>query len=1238
MGPLSNKSILSLSLLLTLATPAALVLSISEAQAADEVRGLLKELQEPGRNDAENEKKNIESELMITKAETKAIEALQKILARKKGTTEEASLQHRLAEMYMRRAKTGRFFDLNRDSKFLMLTSFPVPPEKGLDWVRKANNVYTDIIRRFPKYEEIDTIVFNSAFAWQQLGKIKESENLYQALISKYPKSPLVPDAALALGELSYDQRRFALAMDHLAVVEKYPNSRVYLYALYKKAWAQYNIKDSDGAVKTLLEVAKASSATETESTKEKQNLRKESLRDLVLFVSDTKSSDEVYSMFKSFTTEEELGQSMYDLAKIHTLHGRHKQVASATSTFVKKHTSNPFIVKIQLLNVEANENLRQRDEVLSALQQSVDLCAPTSIWYLAQSPEVQKETCVEALNAKSHELANKWWDIWQKNKANTQFSQLTEKLFHIVLDKESHPNTQLRFGLAELLFQLGRWQEASTEYQTASLQLTEKKAKTPKEFNAKDEALSHDADYGALYSAEKATEKDAKSPLAFDRIRLAQEYVKHHPQGSHAAEVNLRIAVLYYAQKDIDNTLKTLKPILAQKDKTDLVKKAEDLHLDVLNSQKNYPEMQKAVSAYMATEKSAQRLDKLKLIELQTSYAFLQQKITENPDKAQAYSQELMDFAKKHPNTDLSSKALLQAAAINFNQGQGLAGAAAMTEMLSQNPKYDKTEQALMDAADAYAVAGEMVSAAKAYEKLASLNASKKWTYLETAADFYLLENEKSKAQGLFQDILKNVAATDRARVFTKLMETFGKDDQASIQKVKTQLLAMNLEPYATDMLSEQAEQALAQKQMPKAFDLAKKIMSRPVPEAARARARLVQARVLEQEFLGQSVNSSKADRMSMVLEMKVEKLEKAQTAFLSASRMSDNPETMLQAFLGIDRCYQGFIDSLKNMKLPAAMPENEQAQVRKDLAAVITPMEQKKQENLAETKKLLATRAPSSTMWSQLPGDQSPLPELKLQAIAFKAFNPEKWSVDAKKFAREDSTSCKTDKPEFAGCFNAKKWDVSNKVAQSLTQNKETLAQGLHHLALVADAQGKPGKALWLLKRAETVDGTHALIKYEKARVLAGFGMEAQSLDSFKQVLLMSMSSSELQTLSAKLAFSEGDFKSVVANFSGNSTSKLYDQGIGLLVAESLAQQGRTDDAIKLVTDLLKKDSGADALIERARLEEVYKFAPVTAAAFYEKAGAVSKNDEQKEWLKRKIEYLKINFKVGMTVTTGG
>ncbi|WP_374079406.1 tol-pal system YbgF family protein [Bdellovibrio bacteriovorus] len=158
--------------------------------AADKnAKGLLPEVRLNSSED-ENEKKAFSSEIMITRSENKAIESLQAIIKKKKGSKEEADLWYRLAEMYMRRSKSGRFFDLHQDTPLMKLSPFPVPNEKGSEAVKRAIKIYTKIEIDFPNFKQMDAVLFNNAFANQQVAQYRQSEALYHKLLTRFPKSP----------------------------------------------------------------------------------------------------------------------------------------------------------------------------------------------------------------------------------------------------------------------------------------------------------------------------------------------------------------------------------------------------------------------------------------------------------------------------------------------------------------------------------------------------------------------------------------------------------------------------------------------------------------------------------------------------------------------------------------------------------------------------------------------------------------------------------------------------------------------------------------------------------------------------------------------------------------------------------------------------------------------------------------------------------------------------------------
>ena len=152
--------------------------------------------------------------------------------------------------------------------------------------------------------------------------------------------------------------------------------------------------------------------------------------------------------------------------------------------------------------------------------------------------------------------------------------------------------------------------------------------------------------------------------------------------------------------------------------------------------------------------------------------------------------------------------------------------------------------------------------------------------------------------------------------------------------------------------------------------------------------------------------------------------------------------------------------------------------------------------------------------------------------------------------------------------------------------------------------------------------------MIQYQKGKVLYSVEGINSALPYFEKVLDMKKTSPELVVMSALKSFSDRDFITATEEFSRLSTEELYTYSLGELYVEATAQKGETEDALKLSSKLLNlKPESVDMLIEQARVLEVFSVKKESAMTSYQKALSKSSNGEQKDWLKKKIEFLKTN-----------
>ncbi len=1161
---------------------------------AAETKGLLPEVR-MGNSESENERKSFNSEILITQAENKAIDTLLGLIKQRKGAPEEADLHYRLAELYMRRSKSGRFFDLNKNSKLLKLSPFPVPADGGAESIRKASAIYYKIEKDFPKFDQMDSVLFNNAFANQQLGKIKESQALYLSLITKFPNSVLTPDGTLALAELLYDQKRFQEALTQFQKVEKYPQSRVYNYALYKTAWTYYNMHDSANGIKKLIEVVEKNPALrDGEVPSNRHNLRREALRDLTIFVGDVYPAKDLYPFFAKITEDEELGQAMIDLAKLYDSHSRQKEMDIFLDEYIEKNKLGFAVVKAHLMLVDANEMLKRRDQVVKHLSEANELCQKKSAWHSMQKQDTVIEFCHESLRRASLEIASKWWEIWLKNKNHKEFSGYTEQAFKIILDNEdpARPDTKTRYAYAELLFQQAKYEEASNEYKTVGSKSDDKK-------------VAHDADYAALFSKEKSIEqsKEKDSVKEAERKALALNYLAKYPTGEHARSVSFKLGHIAYEENQYEEAAKKLKPIAESNINDDLKKKSEDLLLDILNIRKDYAGLQKVSKQILARTTDNARKDALVKINQEASFAEIQE-FAKTTQQKEVVAQKLSSFAKENANSSLASEAMWQSLSLYYADGK-ICDAADMTLQFTQKyPNDNRNTDALKEAAKSFAECGDLQKSADVFLKLADLDKKNRLTHLEVAADMNLLEKKTAEARKIYNLIANETNKENQEKIYSKILSTFKDNEKnAEYEKIENKLLSSGIEPYATQILTRRAKALYDAGKLSAAFDLALKVNSRNTSADIRAEARMIQARILEKEFTAQSVKA-KEDKFAMVLSLKTEKLDKAQTAYLSALKMTKDADLQLEALRAIDRCYANYIDSLTNTPLPATLSAEDQSVLRQELDKILSPIKEKQNENQDKLKSM----AKAQGQGLKADRDYASLSALSTVTPLVRYPAPQKF----KPFYLDKDAQLSANELE--------------KKARVLVRNKETRSQGLYLLSISAESRNQTEKALWLVEQSLKMDTNSSHLYYQKARLTYQLENMASAKAFFDKVLDMKMTSTEIKTFAAIKNFSEGNFLEANKFFSGLKKEDIYNYEVGAIYVESFIQMGDLDKALSSNLELLQgRKDNLELQLELAHLYETYKADRQKALSVYESILKQAKQDDLKEWLVKKINALK-------------
>lgn len=904
---------------------------------------------QPG-DEGNNDKKAVVAELFIASQEEKAIEQAKKLLNKYRGTTLEADILMRLGELHMRRAKSDRVLEVHRKSEEIVnIAPKLIQGAASKKQVQLAINYFDTIQKKHPHFDKMDSVVFNNAFANQQLNDYSKAERLFVFLVANFANSPLIPDSHLALGEIQFQRRHFKDALTHFQAIRNYPDSLVYPYGLYKGAWTKYNMRDAVGALADLEDVIRYGKYVKEQGIDARLDLRKEALMDMTLFFEDVLPAEKAYKYFQTQASELDVSPIILRLSDLYKRHGKNREVTVVLTEFIqnKKMSDSVPIAYAELM--EAYEKLKKRKDVVTLLSSLGSICEVKSAWSKSQI-ELSKESplrrldedglgidsaqklCQMGFTKMALGYANKWLKYWSKEPQSLELADAAESAFALYLEKsdKNEDAAKARFVYAELLFKRNKFRPASENYALVSTV-------------SKNDKMNHDSRYFALTSLEKAV--GAKwSDNDEDLFRgLAKEYLTFHKTGPYVLDIEFRVALIAYEKGRYDEA----EPIFLRlgesfKDKEKGLK-AQDLYMDTLNIKKNFVALRNYSLKLRDSTKDEERKNKYGKIHEEAYFQVIQEMETKK-DYLAAIS-EYTAFANKNPKSSLSQKALWNAMQLNFNINQWSEGANAA---VAYHEKYKGTkdgQDALLKAAQIYESLAQLNEAAAVLVKLAlEDNANKtKWNML--AADYYTLNRDYSKAKPIYEDI-KSKANSDisfRALEQLELIATAESQVKQREQYLR-EIASLGRQPQASQASLYFLEQTYAQGKQEDSFAMAKKILSQQKSGASRkalARARFIQAQIIGNEFKNQSVKA-KLERVQTVLLLKTEKLSRAQVAYQEAANYGDALTTVM-AYKELADCYLQYSEALRTMPVPAGIPEAEAEAFRQEMDKLAIPMEEK-------------------------------------------------------------------------------------------------------------------------------------------------------------------------------------------------------------------------------------------------------------------------------------------------------
>ncbi|NMB73741.1 MAG: tetratricopeptide repeat protein [Myxococcales bacterium] len=392
-----------------------------------------------------------------------------------------ADLYFRLAERYYERSRYVYYTEMQKYDEDVQKwmearEKNPEAPEPKID--NRGSKVYTDaamriyriIFERYKDYPRRDEVLFTMGYNLYESGEKAEGVKMYWELIKSFPESRFVPDAYLAMGEHYFNSNDVNNAKKAYEKALAFKDSKVYVFALYKLGWCDYNLGEYEKAIEKYKQVAglaQREAAAGEAGDKNKIQLRRESMQDMVLAYSQIDALEDAKEYYVSQLGESGALEFLRRLARTYETQGKAEMVVKSMRLLLSDYPNDPECPSFHNSIVLAYRKLNQREDVKREVNRLIDQYRPGSQWAevnknnkaaIARANNLVEESLRDLVTSYHREAQEtKSWDTYNLARG------IYAKYLKTFPDSESA--YKLRWYYADILYKMGDFFHAADEY-----------------------------------------------------------------------------------------------------------------------------------------------------------------------------------------------------------------------------------------------------------------------------------------------------------------------------------------------------------------------------------------------------------------------------------------------------------------------------------------------------------------------------------------------------------------------------------------------------------------------------------------------------------------------------------------------------------------------------------------------------------------------------------------------------
>lgn len=598
----------------------------------------------------------------------------------------------RLAELYVEKA--GLVDMRKQDDYDAQLKAFQsgqsrVKPKLDLkearDYNRKAIQLYEWFQRDFPNDPKLSQALFFLGYNYFELSESAKGSYYYDLLTKRFPNSPYVGEAKFALGEYYFEGEKWADAYREYTFLIQDRRHRLHTFALYKGAWCLYRIGKTQQAMKYLDFIIKTgrkegSDPNGLKKAINRSRLESEAMRDMVVFYADIGEPAKALAYFKGLTNDKEAMSYAEKLAYHYNDKGNKEASRDVFRVLIKENPTSPKSFEYQYQIVQNYFYTKSSPEFKEEVYRWIQDYGPRSNWasqnqdnkeFVANAYKLQEQT-LRTYTLQQHQTAQNSRAPYSQQSANEAY------LLYLQEFADSANASDMHFLYGELLFDMGRFEDAANQYQVVI------------DGNPSSKYYSRAAQ-NLLLALERIVPKDEDlqrkvgdsiEPIPMEPkverfVKVSLWYLSKFPNSEKDLEIRFRVGRLLYLNNRFDDASAMFKEIIKKYPKTKQAEYSANLLLDIYNLKKDYVGLEKVGTELLAVDSIASSKAGADIRGVMERASFKKGQDLEMEKKYKEYAEQFEIFAKQNPSSTLASTARFNAA-VNFERAGVFASAVA--------------------------------------------------------------------------------------------------------------------------------------------------------------------------------------------------------------------------------------------------------------------------------------------------------------------------------------------------------------------------------------------------------------------------------------------------------------------------------------------------------------------------------------------------------------------------------